>query len=178
MSDPNAPTGEARWPVASLDPIGRARVLAATIPSAAFHHGVIDAPYDTVWRWTMDLENSTPRFDSQVDRIVIRDRAEHGDVTEMRIVARSHGLNLPFRVRIEDGFCMMKGWARLYLVVMAAVPEDGGERTRFFHMEAIPLRGTGPLRRFIQREVDSDFSRLKRLAESGFPEGRSPPGVR
>ena len=68
---------------------------------------------------------------------------------------------------------MMKGMARLYLVVMAAVPENGGERTRFLHMEAIPLPGTVHLRRSIQHEVDSDFSNLKRLAESGFPEGRS-----
>jgi hypothetical protein len=173
MSDQNAPIAEYGWPFASLDPIGRARVLAATIPSAAFHQGLIEAPYDSVWPWAMDLETSTPRFDSQVDRVVIRRRAEQGGVTQLRITATSHGLSIPFAVRIEDGFCMMRGWARLYLVVMAAVPEDGGERTRFFHMEAIPLPGAGPLRRVIQREVDSDFRRLKRLAESGFPEARA-----
>ena len=43
MSDPNVRGPENGWPVASLDPIGRAKVLAATIPSAAFHHGAIDA---------------------------------------------------------------------------------------------------------------------------------------
>ena len=169
----NTRTGGNGWPVATLDPIGRAKVLAATIPSAAFHHGVIDAPYDVVWPWVIDLENSTPRFDSQVDRVVIRHREQQGDITHLRISATSHGVSLPFHVRIEDGFCMMKGMARVYLVVMAAVPVDGGERTRFLHMEAIPLPDTGRLRRLIQREVDSDFSNLKRLAESGFPEGRS-----
>ena len=161
---------ETGWPVASLDPIGRAKVLAAAIPSAAFHHGVIDAPYDVVWPWVIDLEHSTPRFDSQVDRVVIRHREEQGDVTHLRMSATSHGISLPFRARIEDGFCMMAGRARLYLVVMAAVPEDGGERTRFLHMEAIPLPGTVRLRRFIQHEVDSDFSNLQRLAGAGFPE--------
>jgi hypothetical protein len=166
----NSGNGGNGWPIATLDPIGRARVLAATIPSAAFHHGVIDSPYDVVWPWVIDLEHSTPRFDSQVDRVVIHHRQEEGDVTHLRMSATSHGISSPFRVRIEDGFCLMKGIARVYLVVMAAVPEDGGERTRFLHMEAIPLPGTSRLRRFIQHEVDSDFANLKRLAESGFPE--------
>jgi hypothetical protein len=170
MTGPAVDRPEHGWPVASLDPIGRAKVLAATIHSAAFHQGVIDAPYDVVWPWVIDLERSTPRFDSQVDRVVIRHREEQRDVTHLRMSATSHGISLPFRVRIEDGFCLMRGMARLYLVVMAAVPEDGGERTRFLHMEAIPLPGTGRLRRFIQHEVDSDFSNLKRLAESGFAE--------
>ena len=42
---------------------------------------------------------------------------------------------------------MMSGKARLYLVVIAAVPEDGGERTRFLHLEAIQLPPPQPLRR-------------------------------
>ena len=172
MSQPGIRGPENGWPVASLDPIGRAKVLAASIPSAAFHHGVIDAPYDAVWPWVIDLAHSTPSFDSQVDRVVIRRRQEEGEVTHLRMTATSHGLGLPFRVRIEDGFCMMRGPGRVYLVVMAAVPVDGGERTRFLHMEAIPLPGTGLFRRIVQHEVDSDFSNLKRLAESGFPEGR------
>jgi hypothetical protein len=170
MSESGPRTDEHGWPVATLDPIGRAKLLAATIPSAAFHQGVIDAPYATVWPWVIDLENSTPHFDSQVDRVVIRHRAQEGDVTNLRMTATSHGLPLPFRVRIEDGFCLMKGLARVYLVVMAAVPEDGGERTRFLHMEAIPLPGSAVFRRLIQHEVDADFSNLKRLAESGFAE--------
>jgi hypothetical protein len=168
MSDPGLRTGENGWPLAALDPIGRARVLAAAIPSSAFHQGVIDAPYATLWPWVIDLENSTPHFDSQVDRVVIHRRTEDGDIINLRMTATSHGLPLPFHVRIEDGFCMMRGLARLYLVVMAAVPEDEGRRTRFLHMEAIPLPGTGLFRRFIQHEVDSDFSNLTRLAESGF----------
>ncbi len=170
MSGPNRRGLGNGWPVASLDPIGRAKVLAATIPSAAYHHGVIDAPYEAVWSHAIDFENFTPRFDSQVDRVVIHHREEQGEVTHVRMTATSHGISLPFRVRIEDGFCMMSGKARLYLVVMAAVPEDGGERTRFLHMEAIPRPGTRRLRRSLQHEVDSDFSNLKRLAESGFPE--------
>ncbi|HEX3839648.1 MAG TPA: hypothetical protein VHU85_02545 [Acidimicrobiales bacterium] len=170
MSQSGIGAPESGWPAAALDPIGRARVLAATIPSAAYHHGVIDAPYAAVWPRVIDLENFTPRFDSQVDRVVIHHREEHGEITHLRMSATSHGVSLPFRVRIEDGFCLMRGTARLYLVVMAAVPEDGGARTRFLHLEAIPLPGTGLLRRFIQREVDSDFSNLSRLAESGFPE--------
>jgi hypothetical protein len=171
MSESGMRPPDSRWPVASLDPIGRAKVLAATIPSAAYHLGLIDAPYEAVWAHAIDFENFTPRFDNQVDRVVIHHREEQGDVTQVRMTATSHGVPLRFRVRIEDGFCLMSGRARLYLVVMAAVPEDGGERTRFLHMEAIPRPGTGHLRRFIQHEVDSDFSNLKRLAESGFPDG-------
>jgi hypothetical protein len=177
MSDSTARTGEPGWPVASLDPISRAKVLAATIPSAAFHLGVINAPYDEVWSWTTQLDKSVARFDSQVDRVVIQRREEldEAGATLLRMTARTHGLTVPFQVRIEEGFCLMRGWARVYLVIMAAVPEDEGERTRFFHMEAIPLPGAGPMRRIIQREVDADFRHLKRLAEAGFPEeqGRS-----
>ncbi len=89
------------------------------------------------------------------------------------MTATSHGVSLPFRVRIEDGFCMMSGKARLYLVVMAAVPEDGGERTRFLHLEAIPLPGTRPLRRSLQHEVDSDFCQPEAVGGIGIPRRRA-----
>ena len=58
-----------RWPVAAFGPIGRARALGASIPSAAWTEGILDAPYDTAWPWVTDLEVSVPRFDTQVRKL-------------------------------------------------------------------------------------------------------------
>ena len=62
----------------------------------------------------------------------------------------------------------MQARARLYLVLMAAEPHDDGARTRFFHLEAVPLPGTRLLRGYLQRVVDADFRNLARLAARGF----------
>lgn len=162
---------QARWPVASVGPIGRARALAASIPSAAWAEGVLDAPYDTAWPWVSDLEVSVPRFDTQVRalRVVERGAADSGDGAErLRIRATTLGIGFPFDVRLEDGFCLMQARARLYLVLMAAEPHDDGARTRFFHLEAVPLPGTRLLRSHLQRAVDADFRNLARLAAQGF----------
>lgn len=152
------------WPVASLDPIGRARVLAATVPSAAWTEGVLDAPYDATWAWVSDLERSVPLFDTDVRRLRVTSRSDEADALRLRVVATSFGIPVPFDVRLEDGFCLMRAVARIFLVVMAAVPEDGGQRTRFFHMEAVPLPGTASVRRRLQRAVEADFANLSRIA--------------
>jgi hypothetical protein len=109
-----------------------------------------------------------------VTRVTVQHRLpseDEPDVESVRMRARTYGIDLPFKVRIEDGFCLMGGVARLYLVVMAAEPEDGGQRTRFLHLEAIPLPGSGFLRPLIRREVRSDFARLAGLAARGFESG-------
>jgi len=159
-----------QWPVAMLGPIARARALAASIPSAAWTEGILDAPYDSAWPWVTDLENSVPRFDSQVKRLRVRQRraGDEVDTERLEIAATTFGIAFPFDVRLEKGFCIMQARARLYLVVMAAEPHDAGERTRFFHMEAIPLPGTRLLRSLLQREVEADFRNLARLATQGF----------
>ncbi|HUI04517.1 MAG TPA: hypothetical protein VLZ77_13320 [Acidimicrobiales bacterium] len=162
----NAPG--ARWPVAALGPIARARALAAAVPGAASAEGVLDAPYDVAWPWVADLEHSVPRFDAQVRALRVLERRPHGDAEELRIRATSFGVSLPFTVRLENGFCLMQARRRLYLVVMAAEPVEEGARTRFFHMEAVPLPGTRPLRRHLRRAVAADLRNLTRLASSGF----------
>jgi hypothetical protein len=155
------------WPVASLGALGRAKVLGAAIPSAAWVEGVLDAPYRAAWSWVTDLETSVPRFDTQVRRLEVRSRWVEDDVERLRIIAHGlFGLPLGFDVRMEHGFCLMR--SRLYVVVMAAQPEDGGARTRFVHLEAVPLPGAGALRPMVQRVVDADFRNLARLAAQGF----------
>jgi hypothetical protein len=157
------------WPSASLDPIRRARVIGAAIPSAAWAEAVIDAPYAETWAWLTEFEHSVPRFDRQVQRIRVHERSRDDDgVEQVRLTATSFGVRQPFAVRVEDGFCLMRGRGRLYLVVMAAVPLDGGSRTRFFHLEAVPLSGFGVLRSLLQHDVDADLGQLRRIAESGF----------
>jgi hypothetical protein len=160
-----------RWPSASLGPIGRARALGASIPSAAWAEGILDAPYDTAWPWVSDLEVSVPRFDTQVRalRVMERGAADSADGAQrLRIRATTLGIGFPFEVRLEDGFCLMQARPRLYLVVMAAEPHDDGARTRFLHLEAVPLPGTRLLRSYLQRVVDADFRNLARLAAQGF----------
>ena len=156
------------WPVASLDPLGRARVLRAAMPGSGIAEVVLDAPYDTTWSWVTDLEHSVPRFDTQVRRLDVISRWTEDDVERMSITATSKGIRLGFDVWLEDGFCLMRGRHRLYVVIMAATPEDGGARTRFVHVEAVPLPGMRLWRRVLQRAVDADMANLARLASAGF----------
>jgi hypothetical protein len=162
----SATTG--RWPTASLGPIARARALAASFPSAAWTEGVLDAPYATTWPWIADLEMSVPRFDTQVRKVRVLTRRPEDRAERLLLAATTLGVTLRFDVRLEDGFCLMQARARLYLVLMAAEPHDAGQRTRFFHLEAVPLPGTRPLRGIIQRGVHGDFANLARLAARGF----------
>ncbi len=159
---------EQQWPVASMGPIARARAIGASIPSAAWTEGVLDAPYRVAWPWITDLEVSVPRFDSQVRKVRVLEQHAGDGAHTLRIAASSFGVAVPFDVRLEDGFCLMRARARIYLVLMAAEPHDGGERTRFFHLEAVPLPGTRLLRARLQRAVDADFANLARLAARGF----------
>ncbi len=160
------------WPTASLGPVARAKVLASAWPSAAWVEGVLDAPYRAVWSWISDLEHSIPQFDTTVTRVRVRSRrpapGEPG-VDLVSLTATAFALPLPFDVRLEDGFCLMRGAARLYLVIMAAEPHSDGARTHFCHVEAVPLPGTTFVRRYLRRETRSDLDNLTRLAKNGFP---------
>jgi hypothetical protein len=159
------------WPLATLDPIRRAKVLGAAIPSAAWAEGVIAAPWAETWAWITDFERSVPRFDRDVDSVKVLERSREGEVERVRLTARSHGVPVRFDVRVEDGFCLMRGRARLYLVVMAAQPAGDagdGEHTRFLHLEGVPLPGTRLLRGRLRRMVNADLHHLSRLAADGF----------
>jgi hypothetical protein len=146
--------------------------LATAIPSSAWTEGILDAPYEATWPWIADLAVSVPCFDTQVRRLEVRECMPEGGtgdgVQRLRISAWTFGVAVPFDVRLEAGFCLMQARARLYLVLMAAEPHDAGARTRFFHLEAVPLPGTRLLRRHIQRAVDADFRNLTRIAAQGF----------
>jgi hypothetical protein len=151
-----------------MGPIARARTLAASVPGAAWVEGILDAPYDVAWPWVADLENSVPRFDTQVRKLRVLERRAEDGAERLRIAATTFLVPIPFSVRLENGFCLMQARARLYVVLMAAEPQDGGTRTRFFHLEAVPLPGAGVLRGRLQRAVDGDLRNLVRLAAQGF----------
>jgi hypothetical protein len=156
------------WPVAALDPLRRARVLSAAMPTSGLAEVVLDAPYEATWSWVTDLEHSVPRFDTQVRRLEVDARWTEEDVERLSITATATGIRLGFDVWLEDGFCLMRGRHRLYVVIMAARPEGDGARTRFVHVEAVPIPGTRLSRRLLQRAVDADMANLARLAAAGF----------
>jgi hypothetical protein len=147
------------WPVANLDPVRRLRVLASAYPSAGYGEVTLELPFEETWSWLTDFDRNVQRFDSTVARTRTTPRPD-GDLS-LLAWTRRNPIPLPFRVHVEPGFCMMRGRARLFLVLMAAVPLDEG-RTRYAHAEAVPLRATGFLRRRVQRMVDADLQRLAR----------------
>jgi hypothetical protein len=154
---------EDRWPTAALDPIRRARILAAAVPGG-FAEVVLDVPYERAWAWLTDLERSVPAFDRRVDRLRITARRPAGDgvAEDISFVATRHGVSLPFTARLEDGWCVMRARGRIFVVVMAAVP-DGAGRTRYAQLEAAPL----PLGRLLQshfsRDVQHDLKGIRSL---------------
>ena len=63
----------------------------------------------------------------------------------------------------------MQARGRVYTVVMAAAPEPGDPtRTRFVHLEALPLPGGRFVRPVLERLVAHDLANLARLARGGF----------
>jgi hypothetical protein len=152
---------DVRWPTAELDPIRRARVMAAAIPGG-FAEAVLDVPYERAWSWLTDLEHSVPAFDAQVDRLRITQRRPDPDGAAERIefIATNHQLSLPFTARMEDGWCVMQSHFRLFVVVMAAVPE-GADRTRYAQLEAVPLPGGSLLARRFTRDVGRDIEGIR-----------------
>jgi hypothetical protein len=162
------------WPIASLTPLARARALAAAFPSAALSESTLDASFAETWGFIADLPRSVPRFDRDVSAISIRTRLDIGDGAEhLTATVRNHGVPWPFTVRLEPGFCLMRARGRAYTVVMAAAPEPGDPaRTRFVHVEAVPLPGTGFLRPLLARLVAHDVDNLAALARAGFRDDR------
>lgn len=148
------------WPVASLDNVRRARVLAAALPGAGVVEETFDVPFDRYWGFVSDLERSVPAFDPHVRSITVESR--DGDRLVVRAVQPS-GIRARFDVDLtDDGWCLMVQRGRLFTVVMAAVP-DGPDRTRMIHVEAVPRRVVGRLLRpVMQRNVRLDVRGIRR----------------
>lgn len=147
------------WPTATVDNAARARILAAAIPSAAMTEFELDAPFDEVWGWLSNLEHSVPEFDPTVAAIeVVEKRGIHWRIRATAPIIR---VKLPFDVRMEDGLCLMRARWRLFTVVMAAVPLPDG-RTRFTHVEAVPLPFTRWMRPILRRFVRDDMRGMVR----------------
>jgi len=154
MTDLTLPAGSP-WPEAHLDPIARLRVIESAVPSLIGAERVIDAPFDDVWSWIADLEISVPTFDHSVSKLRIAARTG----ADLDVRAQSFGvpISLRFDARLEPGLCIMRARRRLYFVGMAAVAE--GDRTRFRHVEGVPLPAVGRVARpLVGREVRSDLA--------------------
>ena len=154
---------EDQWPVATLDPIRRARILAAAVPGG-FAEVVLDVPYERAWAWLTDLEHSVPAFDRRVDRLRITARrpARDGGAEDLSFVATKRRLSLPFTARLEAGWCVMRARGQIFVVVMAAIP-DGPGRTRYAQLEGMPLPGGRWLQGHFDRDVRHDVKEIRAL---------------
>jgi len=136
------------WPTVELQPLDRLRVMARVLPGVWMEERVIDAPFDEVWGFASDLERA-PEFDTDLHSVKIVWRAEE----RMKIKVRADVLGLalppwPVAVEMHEGWCWMR--SALYVVGMAAAPE--GDRTRFGHLEGVPLHGP-PSVQALQRPI-------------------------
>ena len=132
-----------------------------------FAEAVIDVPYERAWAWLSDLERSVPAFDRRVDRLRITARrpAPDGVAEDLSFVTTRRRVSLPFTARLEDGWCVMRARGRIFVVVMAAVP-DGAGRTRYAQLEAMPLPGGRLLQSHFTRDVQHDVKGIRRLLSS------------
>lgn len=147
------------WPVASLDHVARAHVLASAMPGAGVVEFTVDVPFERYWGFVSDLERSVPAFDPHVRSLTVEWR--DGE----RLVARAvqpSGLRARFDVDLtDDGWCLMVERRRLFTVVMAAVP-DGPERTRAVNVEAVPRQVGRLLGPIMRRNVRQDVAGIRR----------------
>ncbi|MEY2477960.1 MAG: hypothetical protein QOG87_3275 [Actinomycetota bacterium] len=148
------------WPVATLDPVQRLRVMAAALPGTGLVERVLDAPYDDVTAMWDDLETSVPDLDPIVRSVRILRR----DGDRLRIEARQMLMPVPvqFDVELLPGWCWMQ--SRLYVVGMAAVPV-GDDRTHYAHLEGAPWRIARLARPLMRRLVRLDVAGVERVAQ-------------
>jgi hypothetical protein len=117
------PGGVAGWPVAELDDVRRMRVLAASIPGAAYAAEYVDIPFERVWAFVADLETSLPALITDIRSFRVHDRSAAGE----HLTARAVGLlgnRGRFDVTLRPGWCLMQ--SRFVVGGMAAVPQGGG----------------------------------------------------
>jgi hypothetical protein len=156
------------WPDARLTPFARARAMAAGIPSAACAEITMNRPFTEAWALLMDLERSVPAADRSVHSMTVRSRRRLDDgAEELHATSRSpFGLRERFTVRVEEGYCLMRGSRGLFVVVMAAEPDpDDPSRTRYLHLEAVPRRFTRLLRGVLAGMVSDDVKGFRRFVE-------------
>ena len=151
---------------AELTTIARARAMAAALPGAGYAEAVYDVPFDEAWAGLTDFERSVPVADHLVARIRVHDRRRLDDGAEQVRMTAWSPLRIPqrFDVRVEDGYCLMRGAGRLFVVVMAAMPEPGGG-TRYAHVEAVPRRIGHLLAPFLRRTVRADVAGFGRYLQ-------------
>jgi hypothetical protein len=159
-----ATMGPPQWPQGRLDAVARLRVVETAVRGLGTAERIIAAPYVEVWDFVSDLERAVPAFDSLVRTLRIRDREPlPGGGERLDVLSWSTGspVALPFDVHLEDGLCLMRARGRLFFVGMAAAPEGPG-RTRFRHVEGVPLPGGSLLRPLFRRTSRSDLDRIAR----------------
>ena len=129
-----------QWPAAQLNPVRQLRVLAEVLPGVGLVERVLDAPYERVWSFLTDLEQSVPAFDPMVRSLRVLSRQG----SRLVVVTRTSFLPISsrFEVELRDGWCLMRSGT--YLVGMAAEPL--GEQTRYAHLEGLPCHRAQALR--------------------------------
>jgi len=138
--------GVNNWPTVELDHVARLRVLARVLPGVWMEERVMDAPFEDVWGLATDFER-VPEFDTDVHSVTVLWRQD--ERARLRVRANVLGVGLPagpVAVDVRNGWCWMR--SPVYVVGMAAVPE--GDRTRFAHLEGVPLRGPRWLQLLLQ----------------------------
>jgi len=163
------------WPDATLDPIRRLRVMAAVVPGAVVLEQTLDAPMDHVWAVASGFEEYLHRFEGGIRsaRIASRDGADDDQRLDLRI-RTIVGLPLRMDVILRPGWCWMEARPRTYTVGMAAIPD--GTRTRFAHLEGIPLPGGRLVSPLIRRAMSNDLHRIESLARSRATGNQAAPG--
>jgi hypothetical protein len=156
------------WPVATLDPIQRVRLLAEAVPGCVLVERVVPGTAADLWAYLSDVSN-VAAFDQFVGKLRIHRRrvveeTAAGPVEELVATAHvpSWGPGLRMDIRLEPGLCVMRGRSRLYLVVMAVADEGDGAHVRHAHLEGVPLPGAGPLRPLLRRHVAIDVAGIDR----------------
>lgn len=125
------------WPVAELDPVRQLRVLAASLRFPVYLGEItIPAPLAQVWAVAADLEHELPRSLPTVRSARIT--REDGENLELLAVG-TLGQRARFDVVLRPGWCLMR--SRFVLGAMAAVPDPGGDGTRFASLGGFRLPG-------------------------------------
>jgi hypothetical protein len=152
------------WPTATLDPIRRLRVLAGSVPGATLVEQTLDAPLDDVWAVATGFETYLHRFEGGIRsaRVLAARGPEDDRAIDLRIQTIV-GLPMRMDVIVRPGYCWMEARPRIYVVGLAAIAD--GQRTRFAHVEGLPVPGgklAGPL---IRLAMASDLRRIEALAQ-------------
>ncbi|MEU8122647.1 hypothetical protein AB0C21_28390 [Spirillospora sp. NPDC049024] len=132
---------EPRWPVAELDPVRHLRVMAASIPGAAYAELVLARSVNEVWAVAGDLETEFPMLLGDVRAMSIA----HADGEHLEAIAVGRlGQRARFDVVLRPGWCWMQ--SRFLHGGMAAAPEGDGTRVAFLGALRIPgVRLAGPI---------------------------------